>query len=200
MTPPPEAPADLNHRAKVIGGIKNHMFLSAIIGVVLLLALVFSVSYGVVTTVNSHAQAVATAQHNRVVASAKARAAIARTNAAIAAANAKAANAALAAKRAERAAKRAANKPAAAPVVVVPASAVAPAASALTNCGDGVFAGSDTSCPFALNVQSAWMTSGATTSITAYSPVTGQSYAMYCRIAGAGSVICTGGNNAYVQF
>jgi len=34
----------------------------------------------------------------------------------------------------------------------------------------------------------------------AYSPVTGQTYAMDCEIYGAGTVICTGGNNAMVQF
>ncbi len=53
-------------------------------------------------------------------------------------------------------------------VVPVPARTVyvAPAAPALTACGEGtygeeVYAGPDTSCPFALNVEQAWSQSGA---------------------------------------
>lgn len=73
--------------------------------------------------------------------------------------------------------------------------------SALTSCGSGVYAGSNTSCPFALNVQQAWSASGVTDgTVYAYSPATGQSYAMSCTEAGAGSIECSGGNNAYVQF
>jgi ABC-type Fe3+-hydroxamate transport system substrate-binding protein len=74
--------------------------------------------------------------------------------------------------------------------------------SALTSCGSsGVYAGSNTSCPFALNVQQAWSASGVTNgTVYAYSPVTGQSYAMSCTEAGAGTIECSGGNNAYVQF
>ena len=33
-----------------------------------------------------------------------------------------------------------------------------------------------------------------------YSPVTGQTYAVTYQIVGAGTVIATGGNGAYVQF
>lgn len=60
-------------------------------------------------------------------------------------------------------------------VVVAPARTVyAPAAPALTNCG-GVFAGPNTSCPFAVNVEQTWLTSGATNTFSVYSPVTGLS-------------------------
>ena len=73
--------------------------------------------------------------------------------------------------------------------------------SALTSCGGGVYAGSVTSCPFALNVQQTWSASGGTDgTVYAYSPVTGQSYAMSCNEVGAGTIACSGGNNAYVQF
>jgi hypothetical protein len=90
-------------------------------------------------------------------------------------------------------------------VVVVSAQTVyAPAATtAVTNCG-GVYAGPNTSCAFALNVAQAWRDSGgpavASIVVNAYSPVTGLDYSMSCGVVGAGTVICTGGNNAYVQF
>ncbi len=83
-------------------------------------------------------------------------------------------------------------------VVVVPArTAYAPAAPALTNCG-GVFAGPNTSCPFAVNVEQTWLTSGATNTFSVYSPVTGLSYVMTC--GGIDPTVCTGGNNALVEF
>ena len=83
-------------------------------------------------------------------------------------------------------------------VVVVPAQTVyAPATPALTNCG-GVFAGPNTSCPFAVNVQQTWLTSGATNTFSVYSPVTGLSYVMTC--GGIDPTVCTGGNNALVEF
>jgi hypothetical protein len=83
-------------------------------------------------------------------------------------------------------------------VVVAPArTAYTPAAPALTNCG-GVFAGPNTSCPFAVNVEQAWLTSGSTGTFSVYSPVTGLSYVMNC--SGYGPVVCTGGNNALVEF
>lgn len=73
-----------------------------------------------------------------------------------------------------------------------------PAAPALTNCGSAVYAGADTSCPFALNVEAAWTVSGATNYITANSPATGLNYTMYC--TGSDPTTCTGGNNALVEF
>jgi len=70
------------------------------------------------------------------------------------------------------------------------------------NCSGGVYAGPNTSCTFALNVYQAWSHSGATNYITAYSPVTGESYSMYCGSNGGNDPIitCTGGDNASVQF
>lgn len=83
-------------------------------------------------------------------------------------------------------------------VVAVPTRTVyAPAAPALTNCG-GVFAGPNTSCPFAVNVKQTWLTSGATDTFSVYSPVTGLSYVMAC--GGIDPTVCTGGNNALVEF
>jgi hypothetical protein len=91
-------------------------------------------------------------------------------------------------------------------VVPVPATTVyvAPAAPALAACGSGtqgeeVYAGPDTSCPFALNVEQAWSQSGATSTFYAYSPVTGSSYLMTSSVSG-GLVSVTGGNNALVEF
>jgi hypothetical protein len=89
--------------------------------------------------------------------------------------------------------------PAPATTVYVPAPAPAPAEPTLTDCGGDVYAGADTSCPFALNVEADYTGAGAD---YAYSPVTGQSYTMNCD-GGAGAldtVTCTGGNNALVEF
>jgi hypothetical protein len=73
----------------------------------------------------------------------------------------------------------------------------APAAPALTDCGGGVYAGADTSCPFALNVTEGYTGPGAD---YAYSPATGLNYTMNCTLEGASTVVCTGGDNAYVQW
>jgi hypothetical protein len=62
------------------------------------------------------------------------------------------------------------------------------------DCGGGLTAGPNTSCPFAENVRDAY--DGAPT-VTAYSPVTRKTYEMSC--SGA-SVSCTGGNDASVSF
>lgn len=77
-------------------------------------------------------------------------------------------------------------------------------ASASTNCGGGLIAGPDTSCPFAQQVENAYeqapgASTGAAATVEAYSPVTGQTYAMSCAPAGSG-VTCNGGNNASVTF
>jgi hypothetical protein len=74
---------------------------------------------------------------------------------------------------------------------------VAEPAPALTDCGGGVYAGADTSCPFALNVAANYAGPGAD---YAYSPVTGLNYTMTCNTWGYGNVTCTGGDNASVQF
>lgn len=92
-----------------------------------------------------------------------------------------------------------------APTMPVPAPATTvyvpeqPPAPTLTDCGGDVYAGADTSCPFALNVEANYTGAGAD---YAYSPVTGQSYTMNCD-GGAGAldtVTCTGGDNALVEF
>jgi hypothetical protein len=91
-------------------------------------------------------------------------------------------------------------------VVPVPVKTgyVAPAPSALTACGGGtygeeVYAGPDTSCPFAVNVEQAWSQSGASETFYAYSPVTGLTYLMTTSGSG-GLVTVTGGSNALVEF
>ena len=87
--------------------------------------------------------------------------------------------------------------------VQAPAAPAAPAVPAMTNCTGGayaydqVWAGANTSCPFALNVAADY--SGPGTDY-AYSPATGQEYAMNCAVEGADAVVCTGGNGAYVRF
>ena len=81
-------------------------------------------------------------------------------------------------------------------MVYIQAPAYAPAAPELTSCGGGTYAGADTSCPFALNVEAAYSGTGGD---YAYSPVTGLWYDMTCVDPSAdGSVACYGGNNAYV--
>lgn len=88
-------------------------------------------------------------------------------------------------------------------IVVVPAPAQAqPAAPAhssdLREVSPGVYAGSATSDAFAENVVASYPSGPGTAYV--YSPVTGQSYEMTYTIQGAGTVIATGGNGAYVQF
>lgn len=67
----------------------------------------------------------------------------------------------------------------------------------ITACGDGVYAGANTSCAFAMNVAGEYGSNYGASSINAYSPVTGQNYVMTCFTWGDGHV-CTGGNNASV--
>ena len=91
--------------------------------------------------------------------------------------------------------------------VAVPAPYYVPAPATFSNCGGdaasgGISVNSVTSCPFAENVESAWDSSGDSGSgtVAAYSPVTGQTYTMYCTPSGTGYEVCTGGSNAYVEF
>ena len=89
--------------------------------------------------------------------------------------------------------------------VQAPASpAPGPAAPALTNCGMDLYAGANTSCAFAIwgvgtvfNLVAANYTGPGAD--YAYSPVTGLNYTMTCTEGGS-IVVCTGGNNAYVQW
>jgi hypothetical protein len=64
------------------------------------------------------------------------------------------------------------------------------------DCGGGVRAGPNTSCPFALNVADEYRSSGGATRISVYSPTTGQTYRMVCSEGSPN--VCTGGNNASV--
>jgi hypothetical protein len=67
-------------------------------------------------------------------------------------------------------------------------------------CGDGVFAGPSTSCPFAKNVHNAYFAvPGDSVEVNAYSPATGKIYRMNCVKTGA-AVTCRGGNEAVVTF
>lgn len=85
----------------------------------------------------------------------------------------------------------------AAPAPAAPAAPVTDVPAGMTNCGGGVYAGADTSCPFAQNVAADWPNTG-----NVYSPVTGQSYTMTCTGPGTYEdvVTCEGGNNAEVAF
>jgi len=67
-----------------------------------------------------------------------------------------------------------------------------------TDCGQGIVAGPNTSCAFAINVAGDFNSSGQPSQVDTYSPTTGQTYTMTC-IAGQPNV-CRGGNNASVAF
>jgi hypothetical protein len=68
------------------------------------------------------------------------------------------------------------------------------------HCGGGLSVGPNTSCPFAQNVRWAYESSGGHTHISAYSPVTGQTYRMTCGPGADVATVCTGGNDATVYF
>jgi hypothetical protein len=55
-----------------------------------------------------------------------------------------------------------------------------------------------TSCPFAIDVANKMM-SGGGSSFSAYSPTTGESYWVTCRIEHHGSTTCRGGDDAEVD-
>lgn len=66
--------------------------------------------------------------------------------------------------------------------------------------GTEIYAGPDTSCPFALNVYSAWLAApGVNNTVQVYSPVTQETYTMTCASAGSGET-CSGANNASVSW
>ena len=87
-------------------------------------------------------------------------------------------------------------QPAPAKIVYVPAPA--PAGPSGTPCGGDVWAGANTSCPFAQNVEAAYNGPGWDQEYV-YSPVTGQSYLMTYTQSG-NWVYATGGNGASVDF
>jgi len=94
------------------------------------------------------------------------------------------------------------------PAPAAPAQAQPP--GDLTNCGTGtygenVYANANTSCPFALNVEAAYVQGGywgqqnEQGSFDAYSPVTDQTYLM-TSVETNGLAVVTGGNDAMVEF
>ena len=92
-------------------------------------------------------------------------------------------------------------QPAPAKTVYV-APAAQPAAPALTDCGGYLYVNADTSCSFAQNVEANYTGLGPD---YAYSPVTGENYTMNCvagygNLNGGDSVVCTGGDNALVEW
>jgi serine/threonine protein kinase len=72
--------------------------------------------------------------------------------------------------------------------------------ASMKQCSGGVSVRADTtSCAFGQNVEQAYLqTSGGTRDVSAYSPATNATYTMHC--TGTSPHICTGGNNAEVQF
>jgi hypothetical protein len=66
------------------------------------------------------------------------------------------------------------------------------------NCGDGVTAGPNTTCPFARNVRDDYYASGGDPVLRVHSPVTGRMYTMTCDSSSPHA--CTGGNDASVTF
>jgi serine/threonine kinase PknH len=79
---------------------------------------------------------------------------------------------------------------------VTPKSTLPP--SGTKSCGGGVSVGPATTCPFARNVRRAYVSSGGSSTVAAYSPVTGLTYTMHC--TGDTTHVCTGGHNASVYF
>lgn len=81
-----------------------------------------------------------------------------------------------------------------------PSSAAAPSAapSRSGSCGDGISVNSVTSCTFAANVRDAYRSSGGSSVIEVFSPVTQTNYTMSC--SGSGPTTCSGGNGAVVTF
>jgi hypothetical protein len=69
--------------------------------------------------------------------------------------------------------------------------------SGRTDCGDGIEAGPNTSCPFARNVVEAYRQTGGGT-VRVFSPVTRTWYSMSC--TSSPPHVCTGANNASVYF
>jgi hypothetical protein len=67
-----------------------------------------------------------------------------------------------------------------------------------TDCGGGVRAGPNTSCPFARSVQDAYASGGGESQLQVYSSVTDREYTMTC--SHGSPHVCTGGNNASVTF
>jgi hypothetical protein len=69
-------------------------------------------------------------------------------------------------------------------------------------CPSGERVNATTSCAFAENVHSAWIdTPGVSNTVTAYSAATGRDITMDCGpTGGGGTIVCTGGENAFVSW
>jgi hypothetical protein len=78
------------------------------------------------------------------------------------------------------------------PVIAAPP----PPAATGSTCGDGISVNAATSCPFARNVASEYRSSGGSSVIEVFSPVTQRTYTMSC--SGGVPTVCRGGNNAVV--
>lgn len=65
-------------------------------------------------------------------------------------------------------------------------------------CADGVRVGPGTSCDFAMNVAGEKGSNPGASTISAYSPVTGEYYTMSCGAWSGGGTVCAGGNGASV--
>ena len=68
------------------------------------------------------------------------------------------------------------------------------------DCGNGVTAGPNTTCPFATSVRAAWQAApGDFNNVDVYSAATNTTITMNCGPSGSG-IVCTGGNNASVSW
>jgi hypothetical protein len=81
---------------------------------------------------------------------------------------------------------------------VIQTSGSSQAAPSGNGCGAGLYAGPDTSCSFALNVQQDAEAAGYPYQLSAYSPVTGESYLM--TLTSTSPYTYQGGNGALVEF
>jgi hypothetical protein len=68
----------------------------------------------------------------------------------------------------------------------------------VASCGGGVQVGPNTTCAFAMNVAGEKGSNPGASTISAYSPVTGDYYTMTCSRWSGGGTVCTGGNGASV--
>lgn len=68
----------------------------------------------------------------------------------------------------------------------------------VAQCGGGVQVGPNTSCSFAMNVSGEYGSNPGASTISAYSPVTGEEYTLNCGAWSGGGTLCTGGNGAAV--
>lgn len=101
-------------------------------------------------------------------------------------------------KQLQRQQNRGRQKPSQRPSTSGRSPAPAPAMSPAKTCAGGVGASSATSCEFAFNVAGEYGSNPGASRISAYSPVTGESYTMSCSAMSGWSAVCTGGSGAAV--